>query len=144
MSNLNCPKCSSENTQRLSAIVDSGTNHSQAVSVGSFGGSFGGSAGFGTTSSTTNTTTQSALAKKMAAPKKKATVLLLIGFGFLMLFAWGMFGKFLGLLVAAGIGYFAFIKYKNNCAFNADVLPGLLDGWNRSFYCHRCENVFQI
>ena len=61
-----------------------------------------------------------------------------------MLIAWGMFGKFLGLLVAAGIGYFAFIKYKKNCAFNADELPGLLDGWNRSFYCHRCENVFQI
>ena len=98
MSNLNCPKCNSENTQKLSAIVDSGTSHSQSVSVGSFGGSFGGSAGFGTTSSTTNTTTQSTLAKKLAAPRKRATVLLLIGFGFLMLIAWGMFGKFLGLL----------------------------------------------
>jgi hypothetical protein len=144
MSNLNCPKCNSENTQRLSAIVDSGTSQSRSVSVGSFGGSFGGTAGFGTTSSSTNTTTQSTLAKKLAAPRKRATVLLLIGFGFLMLIAWGMFGKFLGLLAAAGIGYFAFIKYRKNCAFNADELPGLLDGWNRSFYCHRCENVFQI
>jgi hypothetical protein len=144
MSNLNCPKCNCENTQKLSAIVDSGTSHSRSTSVGSYGGTVGGSAAFGTTSSSTNTTTQTTLAKKLAAPRKRATILLLIGFGFLMLFAWGMFGKFLGLLVAAGIGYFAYLKYKKNCAFNADVLPGMLETWDRSFYCHRCENVFQI
>src|SRR5471032_2533335 len=109
MSDLNCPKCKSENTQKLSAIVDSGTSHSQSVSVGSYGGTVGGAAQFGTTSSQTNTTTQSALAKKLAAPKKKATILLLVGCGFLALIVWGMFGKFLGLLLAAGVGYFAWL-----------------------------------
>lgn len=144
MSNLACPKCNSETTQKLSAIVDSGTSHSQSVSVGSYGGTVGGSAQFGTTNSTTNTTTRTALAQKLAAPKKKATILLLVGLGFLALITWGLFGKFLGLIPAAGIGYFAWLKYQKNCAYNAEVLPGLLDTWNRSYYCHRCENIFQL
>ncbi len=144
MANLSCPKCQSENTQKLSGIVASGTSQSQSVSVGSFGGTVGGAASFGTTSSTTNTTTQSVLAKKLAAPRKKATILLLIGFGFLILLAWGMFGKYLGTLVAAGLGYWGYLKYQKNCLYNADVFPRLLDDWNNSFYCHRCENVFRI
>jgi len=143
MSDLTCPKRKSENTQKLSAIVDSGTSHSQSVSVGSYGGTVGGSAQFGTTSSSTNTTTQSVLAKKLAAPRKKATILLLLGFGFLALIAWGMFGKFLGIIPAGAIGYFAWLKYQKNCAYNTNEFPGLLDGWNQSFYCHRCENIFK-
>ena len=143
MPSLNCPKCNSESTQKLSAIVDSGTSHSQSVSVGSYGGTVGGAAQFGTTSSTTNTTTQSVLAKKLAAPRKKATILLLVGFGFLALIAWGMFGKFIGIIPAGAIGYFAWLKYQKNCAYNANEFPSLLENWNRSFYCHRCENIFQ-
>jgi hypothetical protein len=144
MPGMNCPKCNAENTQKLSAIVDSGTSHSQSVSVGSYGGTVGGAAQFGTTSSSTTTTTQSVLAKKLAAPRKKATVLLLVGFAILALIVWGMFGKFLGIIPAAAIGYFAWIKYVKNCAYNAAEFPKLLDTWNRSFYCHRCENVFQL
>ena len=141
---LTCPKCKSENTQKLSGIVASGTSQSQSQSVGSVGGTVGGSAAFGVTSSTTTTTTQSVLAKKLAAPKKKPTILLLVGFGFLMLIAWGMFGKFLGILVAGGLGYFGWTLYVKNVAYNATVFPGLFDQWNNSFYCHRCENVFQV
>src|SRR5258708_2332012 len=144
MPTLNCPKCNSENTQKLSGIVDSGTSHSQSVSVGSFGGTVGNAPAFGATSSTTNTTTQSTLAKKLAAPRKKATILLLVGFGFLALFVWALFGKFLGLVPAAALGYFAYLKYLKNCAYNATVLPGLLVTWNRSFYCHRCVIMFQV
>ena len=71
MSDLTCPKCKSANTQKLSAIVDNGTSHSQSVSVGSYGGTVGGSAQFGTTSSSTNTTTQSVLAKNSQSPGKR-------------------------------------------------------------------------
>jgi hypothetical protein len=127
MSEFTCPKCKSENTQRLSAIVASGTSHAQSQSVGSMGGTVGGSAAFGVTSSTTTTLTQSALAKKLAAPTKKATILLLCGFAFLMLLAWGMFGKIVGTLGAVALGYFAFMLYQKNSAFNANVLPGLLE-----------------
>lgn len=143
MSELTCPKCKSDNTQKLSAVVASGTSHSQSVSVGSYGGTAGGAAQFGTTSSTTNTTTQSVLAKKLAAPSKKKTILVLVGFAFLMLLAWGMFGKLLGTLAAAGLGYWGFTIYTKNVAYNATVWPGLFDSWNQSFYCHRCENVFK-
>jgi hypothetical protein len=144
MPDLTCPQCKSENTQKLSAIVTSGTSHSQSVSVGSVGGTVGGSPAFGTTSSSTNTTTQSALAKKLAAPARKKTILVLVGFGFLMLLAWGMFGKILGTLAAAGLGYWGFVLYTKNVASNATVWPGLFEEWNQSFYCHRCENIFKL
>ena len=144
MSNLACPKCNSENTQKLSAIVDGGTSHSQSVSVGSYGGTVGGAAQFGTTSSTTNTTTQSVLAKKLAAPAKKKTILVLVGFALLMLLAWGMFGKILGTLGAAGLGYWGFMIYTKNVAYNATVWPGLFAEWNQSYFCHRCENIFKL
>ncbi len=139
MPDLTCPKCNSETTQKLSAIVDSGTSHSRSHSVGYVGGNVG-----GTTSSTTNTVTQSTLAKKLAAPKKKPTILVLIGFAFLMLFAWGIFGKILGTLGAAALGYFAFVLYTKNVAYNTTVWPGLFADWDQSFYCHRCENVFKL
>jgi hypothetical protein len=84
------------------------------------------------------------LQKKLAAPAKKKTILLLVGFGFLILLAWGMFGKLLGTLVAAGLGYWGFTLYTKNVAYNATVWPGLFDEWNQSFYCHRCENVFKL
>ena len=142
MAELNCPKCSSDNTQKLSAIVDGGTSHSRSQSVGSVGGSFGGRAGFGMTSSTTNTQTQTTLAKKLSAPRKKATVLLLIGFFFLICFVWAILPKFVGLLGALALGYYAFTRFKKNSAYNTDVWPGLFKTWEESFYCHRCENVF--
>jgi hypothetical protein len=143
MFELNCPNCKSDNTQKLSAIVASGTSQSQSVSVGSMGGTVGGAAAFGVTNSSTTTHTQSALAKKLAAPTRKRTILLLVGFGFLMLLAWGMFGKFLGLLVAAGVGFLGWTLFQKNTAYNTNVYPGLLDDWNQSFYCHRCETVFK-
>ena len=71
MPELNCPKCKSENTQKLSAIVDSGTSRSQSNSIGSVGGVVGTTPAFGITNSTTSTVTQSNLAKKLAAPRKK-------------------------------------------------------------------------
>jgi hypothetical protein len=144
MPDLTCPKCKSENTQKLSAIVASGTSHSRSQSVGSVGGTVGGSAAFGMTNSTTSTQTQSALAKKLSPPSKKKTILLLVGFAFLMLLAWGMFGKILGTLGAAGLGYFGFVLFQKNSAYNANVYPGLLADWDQSFYCHRCETVFKI
>src|SRR5260370_19425020 len=110
--------------------------------VGRVGGTVGGNAAFGVTSSTTNTQTQSNLAKKLSAQRKKPTILLLVGFGFLILLGWGIFGKILGTLCAAGLGYYGFILFTKNTAYNTAVLPGLLAQWNQSFYCHRCENVF--
>jgi hypothetical protein len=61
-----------------------------------------------------------------------------------MLLAWGMFGKILGTLVAAGLGYWGFVLYTKNVAYNATVWPGLFEEWNQSFYCHRCENIFKL
>jgi len=143
MADLTCPKCKSENTQKLSAIVATGTSHSTSHSVGAAGGTVGGQAAFGTTSSTTNTVTRSALAQKLSAPAKKKTILVIVGFAFLALIVWGMFGKFLGLLAAGGVGYLGFIIYTKNVAYNTAVWPGLFEEWDRSFYCHRCETVFK-
>lgn len=142
MLDLNCPNCKSENTQKLSSIVDSGTTHSRSHSVGSVGGSIGGSASYGMTSGTTNTRSQSALARKLAAPAKKPTIMLIFGFGFLMMLTWALMGK-LGLFGAAALGFLAWTLFQKNFAFNKNELPALLQKWNNTFYCHRCETQFQ-
>jgi hypothetical protein len=55
-----------------------------------------------------------------------------------------MFGKIVGTLAAAGLGYFGYLRYQKNAAYNANDYPSLLDQWNQSFYCHRCEHVFKV
>lgn len=53
---LNCPKCKSENTQKITAIVDSGTTHSRGTTTSVGVGSVGGRMAVGSSTGTTNTT----------------------------------------------------------------------------------------
>ena len=144
MSTLNCPACSSEQTQRLSAIVDSGTSHTRGTSVGGFGGVAGGARGFGGMNHAVhNSTTKSALANKLAAPARKPAAQLYLVGAVLVLVSFYLFSvsALLFLLVMAGGGLLIFTGYKNSL-WNKSEFPLLISRWSSSFYCNRCQTVY--
>lgn len=145
---LTCPKCSSDQTQKITAIVSSGTTHSigrtNSVGVASVGGKMA----LGTSTGTTRTTSTSVLASKLNAPVKKSESYLLAFIFVMCLFGWipvAIFHIF-GILISAGFGYWLFVKLKKNAeaakAYNRDVFPNQFSAWDQGFYCHRCEHSF--
>ena len=145
MNTLNCPSCSSEQTQRLSAIVDSGTSHTRGTSVGGFGGlAGGGGGGFGGINrSVHNSTTRSSLATKLAAPVRKPAKRLYVFGAFVIYLGLGAFhfAFLLCLLLLAGGGFLIYRGYQNSM-WNCDQLPVLFARWSASFYCNRCQNIY--
>ena len=145
---LNCPKCSSEQTQKITAIVSSGTTHSvgrtNSVGVASVGGKMA----IGSSSGTTHSTSTSALAKKLAAPTRQSDSLILPFIFVVVLVGWipvAIMG-FFGVLVSGGLGYWLFQRMKTKAdaakQYNSEVYPGAIAAWENSFYCHRCEHSF--
>lgn len=147
MSILNCPSCSSDQTQRLSAIVDSGTSHTRGTTVGGFSGvgvGAGGAAGFGGMShSVSNSVTKSTLATKLSAPVRRPEKRLYAIGAILILFSFSMFSLSIlfALLLLAG-GALLIYKGTQNGAYNRNELLHLHSRWSSSFYCHRCQNVY--
>ncbi|MDN4053131.1 hypothetical protein QPK32_08575 [Massilia sp. YIM B02763] len=101
------------------------------------------------------------LAKKLAMPTKRTESWIFYGLFFGGVFAWigGTIIGFLGglifnstigvisALIAATCIFFHCLKHyrnsaKNNEKYNRLEYPQAKEQWNRSFYCHRCENVF--
>ena len=148
MDTLNCPACTSEQTQRLSAIVDGGTSHTRGTSVGGFSGvgaGFGGGVGgFGGMSrSVHNSTTKSALANKLAAPVRRPEKRLYVFGALLILISFSVFSTsvLIALLMIAGGGFLIY-RGTQNGAFNRKELPQLYASWSNTFYCHRCQHVY--
>lgn len=157
---LNCPKCKSENTQKITAIVDSGTTHSRGKTTSVGVGSVGGRMAVGSSTGTTNTTHKTALAQKFPTPSKRPEgyivkfvfgTLLVGSLGYFLLTSitnthGGLFSIILGLIAYGVTGKFLlqFLKNKSdaNKAYNETVYPQEQRAWDNGFYCHRCENVF--
>jgi len=133
--NLNCPKCNSENTQKLSAIVAGGTIHSRShgTSVGGGGFTTGGLGG-GVMSTSTTGMSQTELAKRLSAPRKKYWALFIVALGVISA------PTVVGFLVGVPLGLYLF--FAKNQKYNREVYPKLKADWDQSFYCHRCEAVF--
>ena len=68
---LTCPQCSSDQTQKLSVIVDSNTNHSEGVSHGVGIAKVNGNWASGSTVTFSNSTVSTGLAKKLESPKPR-------------------------------------------------------------------------
>ncbi len=130
-----CPKCHSENTQKLSIIYGAGTSGVDLSTVGA-----GVASGLGVGAAATTGKTQSALAKKYAPPQKiqlfATTVALLVIGGFFSIF----FGA-AAFFIAAGIAvFFIFRAVKHN----TKQYPVEYAAWDKKFLCLRCENVFEL
>jgi predicted nucleic-acid-binding Zn-ribbon protein len=139
---MQCPKCSSENTQRLELIFESGTQQIRTTSntVGG-GGGFGGGGFGGGGVTTTSGTQQTESAKKAAPPAKKsyAGAIILAVIAFPVIFN----PSAMYILVAAGCTALAVWLWRRASDYNTNVWPGLKKIWLESWMCNKCGNIYQ-
>lgn len=161
--NLDCPSCKSEQTQKITAIVDNGTTHSRGKTVSTGVGSVGGKFALGSSVGTTNTTHKSELAAKLSAPKKLSEGYVLGAMFYVIVIA--IVSSQLFILISNRAGWFlilleivffvvAFLatsyfvikakkqKSNENKKYNSTEYVRLFDLWANGYYCHRCENIF--
>jgi hypothetical protein len=140
--NMLCPKCNSDNTQRLEVVFDHGTQDintkSNTVGVG-----FGGRLGVAGATTKTTGKSQSVLAQKAAPPSKKrykwAVILVIAGYFPLTAIANKDFttGAIGIAIIALGcyLGYSAF-------QFNSKKYPSLYQYWLDSWLCNKCGSIY--
>lgn len=146
---MNCPKCASENTQRLEVAFQSGTqNISTSSRSTGVGISSGGSIGLGLGRTKTSGQSQSILAQQVSPPAKKSykwpAIVMAIGLlaGLPMLSTGTLSAALSGLANIAiwcGIsGYFLYSRFQ----YNSKVWPGLYQHWSESWICHKCGDIY--
>jgi hypothetical protein len=141
---MKCPKCESENTQRLEVVFHGGTqnisttSNSAGIGIGS-----GGRIGFGGGVTTTSGQTQSTLAAACAPPvKKKADkkwllVLVSVIWPIMALQAHWIF--FVISLILIG---FVWKNWLANAKYIAEEWPKLYQHWAESWLCHKCGGIY--
>lgn len=146
---MKCPKCESENTQRLEVTFNSGTqnistsSNSTGIGIGS-----GGRIGVGLGRTKTSGQSQSILAQQVAPPAKKSLKWSAIGIAIGLVSALpslsaGTVSAFLSgvviLTIWSGIsGYFFYSRFQ----FNSKEWPGLHQRWSESWICHKCGGIY--
>lgn len=144
---LNCPKCHSENTQRLSQAFENGLSHINTASKGVGIGVGPDGIGVGVGGAKTSGTSQTAASQRAAPPAKMTYLNPLIGI-FVMalvgvLFAgiiWKPLGFFAQLFWVVGSIAYIYRAYQ----FNAKTWPLLLQDWQNTYVCKRCDHAFLV
>ena len=148
---MKCPKCESENTQRLEVVFHGGTqtNTNTSVAVGAVmrGGGFG--ALTRSSGMSQSTLAQAATPPQVPKESKFAIACLIVGLMF------GGFPLWIGLMHGGGFGaaVFGFVVLglcslpviadtKKRQAYNRDVFPGLYQTWKDSWLCHKCGTIY--
>ena len=132
----NCPQCESENTQKLSLAVESGTHKTSSGGVGL--GLTG--AGLGVIGGKTRGRSVSKTAQKYAEPEKAP----IIGGFFAALFFAGIAAAFFGWQ-AFQIGFWiAVILTAFAIFYNLKVYPTEKAEWDSKFICLRCSAIFEV
>lgn len=167
---LSCPKCKSENTQKITSVVSSGTTHTTGTTSSTSIGTTGTAVGVSTSRGTVSATSTTELAKKLAEPTKKydgflAILLCLSPFVFFLSAAIGAYIAFEILwfrydpwasfqtapMILSAIPFCLIMKfiYKKwepyrmaRKAYNENEFPAVHKRWSEGFFCHRCENIF--
>jgi hypothetical protein len=142
---MKCPKCESENTQRLEVALHGGT---QNISTSSNTVGIGGGGKIGGAFTKTSGQSQSVLAAACAAPAKKSykwpAISVLLGvFPTVMVgasgIASGLGSSFIGALPFIGIGgYLLYSRYQ----FNSKKWPSMYQHWRESWICHKCGVIY--
>lgn len=153
-----CPKCQSEDVQKMSAIVSAGTStidtesSSSGVAIGYGGASVGGG------STTTTGQSQTHLAKQFSEEvfKDEEGGKLLLGLGLIAAIFIGIWvsssahSKFFGFICGAAIfgGAIAFSRFLDKTVYKSDneeisARQKKRPAWRESgYYCNRCTNKF--
>lgn len=140
---IQCPRCGSDHTQAIRAVIQSGTTYSTGSVVG-VGLSTDGA---GTFTGTSAGTSQTALAARFSQPKKPKKLEMIAG-GVLALAAtpW-LFSK--SPLMAISLGLLAWWAWevraymKRNKRYQEDY-PTWKKMYDHGFYCHSCTNAFPV
>lgn len=139
---MKCPKCESENTQRLQVAFQNGTqNISTSSRSTGIGISSNGSLGLGLGSSKTSGQSQTILAQQVAPPPKKSLKWPVIGgiVGWILLTSKGPIAVILiGIAILGISGYLIYQRRQ----FNSKEWPGLYQHWSNSWICHKCGDVY--
>lgn len=138
---MKCPKCDSENTQRLQVVFQNGTQNisttsrSTGIGIGS-----NGSLAMGLGSSKTSGQAQSILAQQVAPPPKKSLKWPVIGgiVGLLVLFIGTVVHFLMGIAILGLSGYFIYQR----SLFNSKEWPALYQHWSNSWICNKCGDVY--
>lgn len=155
---MKCPKCESENTQRLEVAFHGGTQNisttSNSAGVGFSGGRMGVAGGVTTTSGQS----QSVLAAACAPPVKKSETgpMAAVIFGIfpclLFLFLGSIsshtslamvlamaFGALIMFSPIWGIGWY---RLRSRSKYNLQEWPKLYQHWSESWICHKCGGIY--
>tara|TARA_B100000378_G_C18051250_1_gene413275 strand:+ start:1288 stop:1746 length:459 start_codon:yes stop_codon:yes gene_type:complete len=134
MLQLQCPKCGSDNTQKLSLAVEGGTVTNRATMLGMGTTGRGGALLAGSSSGSS----QSQLAQKHAAPTKVPAVRGFIAIMIVAGVAALLFGA-VAIHIGFVIGVFAAVR---GIIYNVKRYPGILASWDAKYICLRCSDVF--
>lgn len=138
---MKCPKCESENTQRLEVAFHSGTqNISTTSNTAGVGIGGGGRIGFGGGVTKTSGQSQSILAQQAAPPVKKSYKWPAIGvlFGLPFIFSGDVAATITGLSVGGICGYLVYSRFQ----FNSKDWPNIYQHWTESWLCHKCGGIY--
>lgn len=153
-SELACPKCQSEDTQKISVIVEQGTTEIETETRGSAVG-FGSGAGVGFGKSSTSGVAQTTLAKKFSEELTSPAsimqgiigAILLVGSIYVGAKVGGYFhssfaGWTSGVLLFLSAAYFTSVTILKPSAA-AHELDMRKQNWMKTgYYCNRCGNPF--
>jgi len=142
---MNCPSCSSGETQRLEVIYEQGTSHSSATSRTRVR-PFMGILPMAMAKTKTTGVTMSKAAQKAAPPAKMLYKVPIIGVvvGFVLL--GNAFGSrvnstwlVLGLVAVGAFGWLLVRRIR----YNMKEWPGSYAVWEKSWMCNKCGNIFR-
>jgi hypothetical protein len=137
---MQCPKCGSDNTQRLQVVYEHGTQNISTTSS-SVGGGLSGALGAGVAHTTTEGTSQSTMAQKSAPPEKLnwGVFLIILIIGIMIFSNSESIGWKLGSgLIVVGMGFLI----KNAFQFNKNEWPKLYQTWMESWICNKCGGFY--
>ena len=137
---MKCPKCESENTQRLEVTYHGGTQNISTTSNSAGVGFSGGRIGIAGGVTKTSGQSQSTLAAACAPPAKKTNMVPVLGiiFGMISLSSGQMVSIIWGLAILGISGYFYYSRYQ----FNSQEWPKLYQHWSKSWICHKCGGIY--
>lgn len=144
---MKCPKCESDNTQRLEVAFNNGTqNISTSTRATGIGFGSGGSIGIGFGKAKTSGQSQTVLAQQLAPPAKEsyksAVVYALFGTIFLYFQIIIGFQSLFGLLIALILLGTSVYRFRSAFRFNSQQWPRIYQNWAESWICHKCGGVY--